>query len=401
MRRPPCSPSAESRFDAEGEEARARTGAASAAVEASERGSRRRTHFRPLSHTRVEVECAQRIFEQAHTGDSALLTGKDATKATFHARAPGRRYLHLATHGWFAEMDFPEPERHELLSMSFGLEERARAFTPWSYCGLAFAGANRGRDALGRVPGIMTAEELAGVDLSACELAVLSACETNVGLRSAGMGHRVAPGGAPRRWRPLGHHLALEGGRRRHARADGALLHLPLGGRAARGCGTVEGEVRSSKTPGVRSRAGRPGCCLESPVERSTTRVQVRDPWRDPSRGRRLGWREAPVAPDTHTPPASDSTMRKLLLVLLVAAPVAVLAAAGVVLAGAGPPSDAPSRSCGRCHRPASWPRTVPTPSGRPASSALPTASGWRSATTWPTRSSWRQPRGGSSSMQA
>jgi len=55
-------------------------------------------------------------------------------------------------------------------------------------CGLALAGANRGRDALGRVPGILTAEELSALDLSSCELAVLSACETNVGLRRAGLG---------------------------------------------------------------------------------------------------------------------------------------------------------------------------------------------------------------------
>ncbi len=47
-------------------------------------------------------------------------------------------------------------------------------------CGLAFAGANRGRDSLGRMPGLMTAEELAGIDLSACE--------TNVGIRRAGQG---------------------------------------------------------------------------------------------------------------------------------------------------------------------------------------------------------------------
>ncbi len=34
----------------------------------------------------------------------------------------------------------------------------------------------------------MTAKELAGVDLSSCELAVLSACESNVGVRRAGEG---------------------------------------------------------------------------------------------------------------------------------------------------------------------------------------------------------------------
>ena len=38
------------------------------------------------------------------------------------------------------------------------------------------------------MPGILTAEELATLELSNCELAVLSACETNVGLRRAGQG---------------------------------------------------------------------------------------------------------------------------------------------------------------------------------------------------------------------
>ena len=55
-------------------------------------------------------------------------------------------------------------------------------------CGLALAGANLEKDALGRVPGIITAEEIASFDLSNCELAVLSACDTNVGVRRAGQG---------------------------------------------------------------------------------------------------------------------------------------------------------------------------------------------------------------------
>ena len=70
--------------------------------------------------------------------------------------------------------------------------ERAEAtltgFAPETLCGLGLAGANRGKDSLGHVPGILTAEELATFDLRNCELAVLSACETNVGIRRAGQG---------------------------------------------------------------------------------------------------------------------------------------------------------------------------------------------------------------------
>ena len=35
---------------------------------------------------------------------------------------------------------------------------------------------------------MITAEELAGLDLSSCQLAVLSACDTGIGLQRAGLG---------------------------------------------------------------------------------------------------------------------------------------------------------------------------------------------------------------------
>ena len=56
-------------------------------------------------------------------------------------------------------------------------------------CGLALAGANRGEtNLLGQMAGTITAEELATLDLSHCELAVLSACDTNVGVQRTGQG---------------------------------------------------------------------------------------------------------------------------------------------------------------------------------------------------------------------
>ena len=60
--------------------------------------------------------------------------------------------------------------------------------SPMLLCGLALAGANRPEDELGRAPRLLTAEEIATLDLSRCKLAVLSACDTHVGERRAGQG---------------------------------------------------------------------------------------------------------------------------------------------------------------------------------------------------------------------
>jgi CHAT domain-containing protein len=105
---------------------------------------------------------------------------------------PEGRFLHLATHGWFAGDGFRSrldaaPGRGALDAWRRA-EETITGFAPETLCGLALAGANRGRDAVGRVPGILTAEELATLDLRNCELAVLSACDTNVGIRRGGQG---------------------------------------------------------------------------------------------------------------------------------------------------------------------------------------------------------------------
>ncbi len=175
-------------FDAQGAGPAQAVDAGSAVIEAGERGSGQPTRFEPLFFTGAEAERVKLLFEAVELRRGTVLTGENATKAAFHEHAPGKRFVHVATHGWFAEMQLEEPHESEPLSLRRNLDERVRAFSPLSYCGLALAGANRGRDSLGRVPGIMTAEELAGVDLSQCELAVLSACETNVGIRSAGMG---------------------------------------------------------------------------------------------------------------------------------------------------------------------------------------------------------------------
>jgi CHAT domain-containing protein len=100
----------------------------------------------------------------------------------------------VATHGWFAPDSFrstedPEPIDAKLkFGMRTGLGDRVKGMKPMFLCGLALAGASAPENELGRIPGLITAEEIAALDLSNCELGVLSACDTNVGLRRAGQG---------------------------------------------------------------------------------------------------------------------------------------------------------------------------------------------------------------------
>jgi CHAT domain-containing protein len=102
--------------------------------------------------------------------------------------------LHVATHGWYAPESIrswqdPEPlDAHTGLGSRRKGEEEVRGSSPMLLCGLALAGANLPENAVGRAPGLVTADELSALDLSNCELAVLSACDTNVGERRAGQG---------------------------------------------------------------------------------------------------------------------------------------------------------------------------------------------------------------------
>ncbi len=149
-------------------------------------------NWKSLAHTTAEVTALAALFAVNHECDPVLAIGARASKSVLCELAPRARYLHIATHGWFAPETFTslidgvERELDRALFARAG--EDVRGFAPETLCGLVLAGANRGLDSSGKAPGILTAEELAALDLSNCELAVLSACETNVGLRRAGQG---------------------------------------------------------------------------------------------------------------------------------------------------------------------------------------------------------------------
>jgi CHAT domain-containing protein len=109
-----------------------------------------------------------------------------------------KTYLHLATHGYFAGPRFASALAQGTLkvagrSLDGADRSEVHGLYPGLLSGLVWAGANRPEtdpvtgtaDLGGR---IMTAEEVAELDLRGCELAVLSACETGRGQVAGGEG---------------------------------------------------------------------------------------------------------------------------------------------------------------------------------------------------------------------
>ncbi len=147
----------------------------------------RRPQFAPLWETQDEIDGVAALFrrfgaatngtpEKSASARCTLLSEGDATKSALLASAANATHLHIATHGFFGlEADARSPRRETLASRA-----------PLSLCGLALAGANGDED--GEYEGLITADELALADLSRCELVVLSACDTNVGIAFAGQG---------------------------------------------------------------------------------------------------------------------------------------------------------------------------------------------------------------------
>jgi CHAT domain-containing protein/TolA-binding protein len=156
--------------------------------------------FEPLPASAREVKeivslWASDSVAQQNAAAVINLTGAKATETAFKEQALGRRVLHLATHGFFlggrcssalqslrgvggvkkVESSEPAPQ---IISDN-----------PLLLSGLALAGANhRAKAGPEEDDGILTAEEIAAMNLSGVEWAVLSACETGVGKVEAGEG---------------------------------------------------------------------------------------------------------------------------------------------------------------------------------------------------------------------
>jgi len=118
----------------------------------------RTLEFHSLLGAAEEVKDIDSTWRHWNSGESsALFTGAEATRTRFLEEAPNSRVLHIATH-------------------AFLLDRSCGDGNPLLHSGLVFAGANQSREA-----SILTAQQIASLDLSGVDWAVLSACNTGNG----------------------------------------------------------------------------------------------------------------------------------------------------------------------------------------------------------------------------
>ncbi|HEV3262882.1 MAG TPA: CHAT domain-containing tetratricopeptide repeat protein [Gemmataceae bacterium] len=155
----------------------------------------RKPLWKILPGTRLEVNRLGRSFHAAFPKETGprLLSGSDASAGRLKRELPPAkgahpwRYLHIASHGFFEE---PAPQPAALRRADGLLEFLAGTRQDLTYgrnplllSGIVLSGANRSPE-----QGILTAEEVSGLDLRGTELVVLSACETGLGKVAGGEG---------------------------------------------------------------------------------------------------------------------------------------------------------------------------------------------------------------------
>jgi CHAT domain-containing protein/tetratricopeptide (TPR) repeat protein len=149
--------------------------------------------FYDLPESRSEAQEVAQLWSPA-LGGTTILVGPAATETAVKQAASGHRIVHLATHGFFLGSDCrPQGAGNRavggLVAASTDPANDAEPQNALLRAGLAFAGANR-LSPIGPTgdDGILTAEEVAGLNLRGTEWAVLSACDTGIGEIRAGEG---------------------------------------------------------------------------------------------------------------------------------------------------------------------------------------------------------------------
>jgi CHAT domain-containing protein len=153
--------------------------------------------WQPLPQSKTEVEAIAGIHVQTLPAAARrlVLLGMEPTEERVKTEASRFTLLHFATHGYFESKGVPSVRERTGAKTQEGMERRRALYRPDSLSGLPFgllsglalAGSNR-RNLADREEGLLTAEEVAWLPLGSCDLVVLSACETGIGMARGGEG---------------------------------------------------------------------------------------------------------------------------------------------------------------------------------------------------------------------
>jgi len=135
-----------------------------------------------LQGTASEVNAIQKLLQESKVPNVKYMCAK-ANEESFKALSGNSpELLHIATHGFFLENEKQIRENGFMQMMN---SQNRTYVNPLLWSGLLFAGANHAwtnKNVISGIEdGILTAEEIANLDLSKTKLVVLSACETGLG----------------------------------------------------------------------------------------------------------------------------------------------------------------------------------------------------------------------------
>lgn len=149
--------------------------------------------WRRLPGTRSEMHAIRGLYEQAFGEDDCkLLPGRLACETMVGGDLSNRRWIHIATHGFYADDLRPSyvstlPPSQTDPAVSLAATWNLAAIHPKILSGLVLAGANLPAVSP-HADGLLTAQEIEDFGMESAELVVLSACETGLGELRRGEG---------------------------------------------------------------------------------------------------------------------------------------------------------------------------------------------------------------------
>jgi CHAT domain-containing protein len=133
--------------------------------------------YKNLPYTITEIEGIKNILSSKYLKENIFIITKDSADEANFRKLPQQKpdIIHLATHGYY------HPTK--IITSTSTLSELYlnTDLNPMIRSGLVLAGANNHENDMSKNDGLLTAQEIAQMDLSGVDLVVLSACESGLG----------------------------------------------------------------------------------------------------------------------------------------------------------------------------------------------------------------------------